>query len=102
MKTFNLKKKASSEDFTINEKMLGNNRENMNLSINQQKVVEKNINLSLPVKNKDNTVPFNKQLDAERKNKEEGSIIEAKMDDKIIEVGDKTTAVMPINVETEK
>ncbi len=103
MKKFNLKKIASSKDFVIGDKSLQENRENMNLSSNQQGVAEKNINLSLPVKNKDNTVPFNVQLEAERKNETELSITEASMDQKEADFSAKDKKqVMDINVESQK
>jgi len=101
MKKFNLSKKASS-DYTISDKTLDENRKNMNLSNKQQGVVGKNINLSLPIKDKDNTIPFNKQLDAERKNETSVAITEAGMDKKEVSFGDKTEGVMPINVKTEE
>lgn len=103
MKKFNLSKRASSGDYVISDKSIQKNREDMNLSNDQQSVIGKNINLSLPVKDKDNTIPFNKQLDAERKNVEaEPSIIESKMDDKEVTFGDKTEGIMPINIKTEE
>jgi hypothetical protein len=103
MKKFNLRKKASVEDFTISDKGLDKNRKDMNLSNDQQGVVNKNINLSLPTKGKDNTVPFNVQLEASRKNKTTVAITEADMDDKIVDF--KSTdkkQVMDINVESRK
>jgi hypothetical protein len=104
MKKFNLKKRASSDDFVISDKGIKENREKMNLSNSQQGVVGKNINLSLPVKDKDNTVPFNAQLDAERKNAEaEPSITEAHMDKKEVDFKSKDKKqVMDINVESQK
>ncbi len=103
MKKFNLRKKASAEDFTISDKGLDKNRKDMNLSNDQQGVVNKNINLSLPVKNKDNTVPFNQQLEASRKNQTKVEITEAGMDDKIVDFKSKDKKqVMDINVESQK
>jgi len=103
MKKFNLQKRASSDDYTIHDKMLDENRKNMNLSNNQQGVVEKNINLSLPIKNKDNTIPFNKQLEAERKNETSFAITEASMDKKEVTSDSKDKKqVMDINVKTEE
>lgn len=103
MTKFNLRKKASTGDFTISDKGLDKNRKDMNLSNEQQGVVEKNINLSLPVKNKDNTVPFNVQLEASRKNDEKVAITESGMDDKITDfkATDKKQ-IMDINVESRK
>ena len=104
MKKIDLIKKASAEDAIISDKAIQANRENMGISADQQGVVEKNINLSLPVKDKDNTVPFNVQLDAERKNVEaEPSITEASMDQKEVDFKSKDKKqVMDINVETQK
>ncbi len=102
-KTFNLKKMASAGDYVIGDKSIQENREKMGLSNDQQGVVGKNINLSLPVKNKDNTVPFNAQLDKERKNIEaEPSITEGSMNKKEVNFGDKTEGVMPINIKAEE
>ena len=103
MTKFNLRKQASAENAVISDKSIQANRENMGISVDQQGVAEKNINLSLPVKNKDNTVPFNVQLEAERKNTEtEPSIIEASMDQKEIDFKSKDKKqVMDINVETQ-
>ncbi len=103
MEKFNLSKRASTADAVISDKGLDENRKEMNLSNEQQGVVSKNINLSLPIKNKDNTVPFNQQLEASRKNKKEVEITEAGMNNKIIDF--KSTdkkQVMDINVETRK
>ena len=102
MKTFNLKKKAAS-DVAITDKTIQENREDMNLCNKAQGVVGKNINLSLPVKNKDNTVPFNTQLEAARKNETDVAITEAGMDDKITDFKAKDKKqIMDINVESQK
>lgn len=104
MKKIDLIKKASAEDSIISDKAIQINREDMKLSNDQQKVVGKNINLSLPIKNKDNTIPFNVQLNAERKNVEaEPSITEAYMEKKEVDFNSKDKKqVMDINVETQK
>lgn len=103
MKKFNLRKKANATDDTINDKRLDENRKGMNLSIEQQDAVSKNINLSIPTKDKDNTVPFNQQLNAARKNESEVAITEAGMDDKIVDFKSKDKKqVMDINVESQK
>ena len=103
-KTFNLKKMAASGDYVISDKGIEENREKMGLSNNQQGVVNKNINLSLPVKNKDNTVPFNAQLDAERKNAEaEPAITEAHMDQKEVDFKSKDKIqVKKIKIESQE
>jgi len=104
MKKFNLRKKASAEAAVISDKSIQENREKMGHSVDQQGFAVKNINLSLPVKNKDNTVPFNAQLEAERKNTEaEPSITEASMDKKEVDFNSKDKKqVMDINVGTQK
>jgi len=102
MKKFNLKKQASKDVYTIADKTLEENRKNMSLSNDQQGVVGKNINLSLPIKGKDNTVPFNQQLEAVRKNETKVAIIEKEMDDKVVNAGDDTEGVLPINVKSEE
>jgi len=104
MKKFNLRKKASAEDSVISDKSIQANREKMGLSVDQQGVAEKNINLSLPVKNKDNTVPFNAQLNAARKKAEsEPTITEYSMDDKEVDFNSKDKKqVMDINVESQE
>ena len=78
-------------------------REKVDLENEKQGVVNKNINLSMPVKNKDNTIPFNVQLEAKRKNETEFSIIEKDMDDKIVDSKDKDKKqVMDINVKNQE
>lgn len=101
MAKFNLKKIA--QNIGIINKQLDDNRSNVDTSNEKQGVVNKNINLSMPVKNKDNTVPFNIQLDAERKNETEFAILEAQMDDKIVDFKSKDKKqVMDINVKTQE
>lgn len=103
MGKFNLRKRASAGDLIISDKGLDENRKEMNLSNDQQGVVQKNINLSLPTKNKDNTVPFNQQLASSRKNETKVEITEAGMDDKITDFKSKDKKqVMDINVESRK
>jgi len=103
MKKFNLRKRASADN-VISEKAIQENRENMGHSVSQQGFAEKNINLSLPVKNKDNTVPFNVQLNAARKNAESApSITEYHMDDKEVDFKSKDKVqVMDINIESQE
>lgn len=102
MKKFNLRKRASATDDTVPDKRLDENRKNIDLSNEKQGVVGKNINLSMPVKDKDNTVPFNQQLNSARKNDTPEAITEASMDKKEVNFGDKTEGVMPINVKTQE
>jgi hypothetical protein len=102
MKKFNLKKMAASKDSVITDKAIQENRKDMNLSNEAQGVVDGNVNLSIPKKNKDNTVPFNVQLDAARKNETKFEITEAGMDDKTVAFGEKTEQVSCINEVSER
>ncbi len=102
MEKFNLKKIASEKIPVISDKAIQKNREDMNLCNEAQGVVGKNINLSLPTKKKDNTVPFNAQLDDFRKKDVSYGITETKMNKKEVSFGEKTEGIMPINIETEK
>lgn len=100
---FNLKKIAEKKVSTINEKKLEGNRNALGLSIESQDIVGKNINLSLPKKEIDNTVPFNQQLNKSRNNKDENKIIESKMSKKIVNFEDKDKKqIMDINVKTQE
>jgi hypothetical protein len=101
MKSFNLKKQAAANSPQITDKSIAEHREKMEQSVEKQGVTEKNINLSLPIKNKDNTIPFNKQLDSARKNESEFSIIESQMEKGEFNFGDKTEGVSPINALTQ-
>ena len=101
MAKFNLKKMA--QNIGIGEKQLEECREKVDTSNEKQGVVNKNINLSMPVKDKDNTVPFNVQLEAERKNETEFTIIEKSMDDKVLDSKDKDKKqVMDINIKSQE
>jgi hypothetical protein len=102
MRKFNLKKQAASKEFVITDKAIQENREDMNLCNKAQGVVDGNVNLSIPKKNKDNTVPFNVQLAAARKNETKFEITEAGMDDKTVSFGEKTKGVSGINELSEK
>lgn len=95
MKPFNIKKAARNENLMINEKKLTDQRENMDMCVNAQGVDGKNINLSLPTKDKDNTVPFNVQLEASRKNLKNQQITEADMADNEISFNEEHDYVKP-------
>lgn len=101
MTKFNLKTVKLGTS-VINEKNMDKQRDDMNLSNEKQKSVDKNINFSISKKDIDNTVPFNVQLEAARKNKEGEKIIESKMDKREISFGEKTEQVSPINRESQK
>lgn len=102
MKKFNLKTASKNKAPSISEKTIEKNRETMGIDAESQGTIEKNINLSLPTKDKDNTVPFNVQLEASRKNEKDQQIIEAKMDSKQVNFGDKFEQISPINKESQK
>jgi hypothetical protein len=96
MTSFNLKKQANKTPQILG-KELCDQRKSMEMCVKEQGVVDKNINLSLPTKGKDNTVPFNKQLDAARKNDtKDPQITEASMDKKEVAFGGKTEGVSPV------
>ena len=97
MKKFNLKKFAASKDYTITDKSIEEQRNSMGMSNEAQDVVHKNINASLPTKDKDNTVPFNVQLNKTRKNETDFAITEAGMDDKTVAFGEKAKQVSDLN-----
>jgi len=101
MAKFNLKKIA--QNIGTGENQLEECRDKVDLSNEKQGVVNKNINLSMPIKDKDNNIPFNVQLEAERKNETEFSIIESSMDDKIVDAKSKDKKqVMDINVKSQE
>ena len=101
MTPFNLKKVASKTP-QILDKELKDNRKKMEMCTDAQGVVDKNINLSMPTKDKDNTVAFNKQLDAARKNDtKDPQITEASMDKKEVAFGEKTEGVSPLAVKSQ-
>lgn len=103
MKAFNLKKiAAKSEAATTHEKMLADQRKDMGQTVEKQGTPEKNINLSLPVKNKDNTVPFNVQLGETRKKETEFQITEASMNKKEVSFGEQKDKLTDINAKTKE
>ncbi len=103
MKKNIIKKRAKANSPVINDKGVQENRENMNLSNEQQGVVGKNINLSLPIKDKDSSVPFNQQLESSRRNDKSFSIIEGQMDKREVNVNSKgKKQVADINIESRK
>ena len=101
MDKFNLSKTAAKSGFKNYNKMLEDN-----VLVPAGDVAEKNINLSLPVKDKDNTVPYEVQLEASRNGKDNYATAEKSLDEnpklynnrRVDQSGD----VMPINLETIK
>jgi hypothetical protein len=103
MKAYNLKKTAKKNDAAVvSEKALAEQRSEMGLTVEKQGTTEKNINLSLPVKDKDNTKPFNAQLEAARKKETGQRITEAHMDKKEVSFGEQKDKPTDINAETQK
>lgn len=99
MSKYNLKIKTAQQ---ITDKAIEEQRNEMGLSNKAQGVVQKNINLSIPTKDKDNTIPLNAQLDAVRKNETSFAIIEKNMDNTEVSFGEKTVGVSSINEYSEK
>lgn len=101
MKSFNLSKKAQKSGFKSYNKMLEEN-----ILVPGGDVSEKNINLSIPKKDNDTTIPYEKQLEASREGEDNYTTIEKAMDDnpKIYNDRrlDQTGDIMPINLETIK
>lgn len=83
---FNFRKKMAQN--MISEKSLEEQRENIESCTEDQKVVEKNMNLSIPIKNKDNTIPFNVQMESARTGEEE-AILESKSSSKEVSFGEQ-------------
>ena len=101
MEKFNLSKTASKSGFKNYNKMLEDS-----VLVSAGDVAEKNINLSLPKKDKDNTVPYEVQLEASRKGKDNYATVEKSLDENPKLYNDRrvdqTGDVMPINLETIK
>jgi len=101
MKKFNLSKTAAKSGFKNYNKMLEDN-----VLVPTGDVTEKNINLSLTVKDKDNTIPYEKQLEAARDGKDNLIVTEKALDTnpKVYNNKrlDQTGDIMPINLETIK
>lgn len=101
MEKFNLSKTAAKSGFKNYNKMLEDS-----VLVPAGDVAEKNINLSLTVKDKDNTIPFEVQLEASRDGKDNYAIAEKSLDENPKLYNDRrvdqTGDVMPINLETIK
>jgi len=101
MAKFNLSKTAAKTGFKNYNKMLEDN-----VLVPGGDVAEKNINLSLPVKDEDNTVPYEVQLEASREGKDNLATAEKALDENPKVYNDRrldqTGDVMPINLETIK
>ena len=78
MAKFNLSKIAKETGFKNYNKMLEDQTEELSLPPDE---TVKNINLSLPIKKKDNTVPFEKQLEASRDGKDPLVVTEKNMNE---------------------
>jgi len=99
MSKYNLKIKTAQQ---ITDKEIEEQRNGMGLSNEAQGVTGKNINLSIPTKDKDNTIPFNAQLSASRKKETDFAIIEKSMNQKEVSFGEKTDGVSGINQKSEE
>jgi hypothetical protein len=101
MTKFNLSKVAAKTGFKNYNKMLEDN-----VLVPAGDIAEKNINLSLETKDKDNTVPFEVQLEASRDGKDNYTTAEKALDDNPKLYNDRrldqTGDVMPVNLETIK
>jgi len=103
MTKFNLSKIAKKVGYRNYNTMLTDQTDDMGLLA---EVPSKNINLNMPVKNKDNTVLFEKQLEANRKDEKEPIVTERSLDTSKKVYNEKrqdkwNTNVMPINLATE-
>lgn len=103
MPKFNMTKFAKVTGYKNYNRMLEELREDQDLS---SETADRNINLSMPIKDADNTVPFEKQLEAARKDENTLIITEKSLNDapklfldRRIEEGD--TDIMPINLVSE-
>lgn len=101
MAKFNLSKTASKTSVKNYSKMLEDN-----VLVEGGGVAEKNINLSLLIKDKDNTVPYEVQLESSRRGKDNYATAEKALDDNPKLYNDRrldqSGDVMPINLETIK
>ena len=101
MEKFNLSKIAVKSGVKNYSKMLEDN-----VLVPAGDIAEKNINLSLPIKDKDNTVPYEVQLEASRDGKDNYATAEKALDENPKLYNDRrldqTGDVMPINLETIK
>lgn len=96
---FNLSKYMKKAQVTTYNKMLDESRDSKDIS-------DKNINLSIEKKNKDNTVPYNVQLDKERK-ESKNTIVEKTLNKEEKGLNKKRddwdgTDIMPVNIESQK
>jgi len=104
MAIFNLKKMAGKMGFKNYNKMIEDQTDDMGL---EAEAPSKNVNLKMTVKDKDNTVPFETQLEAARQGDSLLKVTEKALDEEKKVYNDKRTDiwdtdVTAINVETEK
>jgi predicted nucleic acid-binding protein len=101
MSKYNLSKEAKKSGFKNYNKMIEDN-----VLVPAGDIAEKNINISLETKDKDNTVPYEVQLEASRDGKDNLIIAEKALNEneKVYNEKrlDQTGDVMPINLETIK
>ena len=104
MSIFNLKKIAAKMGFKNYNKMIEDQTGDMGL---EAEVPSKNVNLKMPIKDKDGTVPFETQLEASRISKDILKVTEKALNEEKKLYNDKRTDVWDtdvtaINLETEK
>jgi len=104
MAIFNLKKMAGKIGFKNYNKMIEDQTDDMGL---EAEVPSKNVNLKMTVKDKDNTVPFETQLEAARQGDSLLKVTEKALDEEKKVYNDKRneiwdTDITAINIETEK
>lgn len=106
MASYNFSKIAKKEDgLQPYNSMLQDNAKEMKIETKESDA--KNINLKLKNKDKDNTIPYEKQLEANRTNKDGAEILEKTMDKSTYpsnkrEMHTKKILVSPINVLSEE
>lgn len=94
MSKYNFKVKTAQQ---ITDKAIEENRIKMELCNKAQGTTQKNINLSIPKKDKDNTIPLNAQIEKTRKNETSFAITEKSMDKTQVSFGEKTEGVSELN-----
>ena len=104
MAIFNLKKIAGKMGFKNYNTMIEDKTDDMGL---EAEAPSKNVNLKMPIKDRDNTVPFETQLEAGRINKDILKVTEKALNEENKVYNDKRsdiwdTDITAINIETEK
>ncbi len=103
MAKFNLSKTAANKKYKAYDKMLSENDTEHGIKTVDPSITE----YRLPEKDKDNTVPYEKQIDSTRQGKDNLMVAEKALNTEPKLFNDKRndewdTSVMPVNLETEK